>query len=62
MEPIFGSDDIKKKMPLEHRKFEGIDRFIRTINEVFFKDPQLWDGVDGDKMKNDFDISNKSLD
>lgn len=62
MEPIFGSDDIKKKMPLEHRKFEMIDRFIRTINEVFFKDPQLWDGVDGDKMKNDFDTSNKSLD
>ena len=26
LEPIFSSDDIKKKMPTEHRKFEIIDR------------------------------------
>jgi hypothetical protein len=29
LEPIFASDDIRKKMPLEHKKFEGIDRGFR---------------------------------
>jgi len=27
--------------------------------EHFNKEPQLWDGIDGDKMKNDFDFNNK---
>ena len=35
LEPIFGSDDIKKKMPMEHRKFEILDRQLRTINEHY---------------------------
>jgi len=43
LEPIFASDDIKKKMPLEHKKFEGVDRTFRANMENFHKDPQLWD-------------------
>jgi len=30
--------------------------------EQFFKEPNLWDGVDSDKMKNEFDADNKALD
>ena len=62
LEPIFGSDDIKKKMPLEHRKFESVDRTLRSLNEHFNKDPHLWEAIDTDKMKNDFDMANRSLD
>ena len=62
LEPIFVSDDIRKKMPLEHRKFEAVDRTFRTIMEHFAKDPHLWEGIDSDKMKNDFEQSNRMLD
>ena len=59
LEPIFASDDIKKKMPLEHKKFEGIDRTFRQVMDHFNKEPQLWDGIDNDKLKNEFDFNNK---
>jgi dynein heavy chain len=29
--------------------------------EVFTKEPSIWENIDNDKMKNDFDQSNKSL-
>jgi hypothetical protein len=29
LQPIFESDDIKKKMPLEHQKFGAIDKNFR---------------------------------
>ena len=55
LEPIFASDDIKKKMALEHQKFVAIDKNFRGIMEHFNKDPHLWDNIDSDKMKNDFE-------
>ena len=30
--------------------------------EQFNKEPNLWDGVESDKMKNEFDSDNKALD
>ena len=30
--------------------------------EHFNKDPHLWDNIDSDKTKNDFDQNNKTLD
>jgi dynein heavy chain len=33
LEPIFGSDDIKKKMPKEREKFESIDKSWRACME-----------------------------
>ncbi len=59
LQPIFESEDIKKKMPLEHQKFSAFDKNFRQIMEHFEKDPHLWDNIDGDKMKNDFDQYNK---
>ncbi len=51
LEPIFGSEDIKKKMPLEWRKFEDFDRMIRSTIESFARDSSVWDGIDSDKLK-----------
>jgi dynein heavy chain len=39
LEPIFASDDIIKKMPIEHKKFENVDRFFRANMQIFNKDP-----------------------
>ena len=30
--------------------------------EQFFKEPYLWEGVEGDKIKNEFEQNNKTLD
>ena len=62
LEPIFSSDDIKKKMPNEKIKFENIDRHWRATMDQFNKEPYIWDGIENDKLKNDFDSSNRSLD
>jgi dynein heavy chain len=55
LEPIFISDDIKKKMPLEYKKFESVDKSYRVIIESVAHNSNLWDNIDSDKMKNDFD-------
>jgi dynein heavy chain, axonemal len=55
LEPIFASDDIRKKLPLEHRKFEAIDRTFKNVMENYVKDPHLWESIDSDKIKNDFE-------
>ena len=39
LEPIFASDDIIKKMPIENKKFENVDRFFRANMQLFNKDP-----------------------
>ena len=62
LEPIFSSDDIKKKMPNEKIKFENIDRNWRQTMEQFVKEPNLWEQIETDKFKNDFDYNNKTLD
>lgn len=62
LEPIFTSDDIKKKMPAETNKFNTIDKNWRAAMEQFFKEPNIWDGIDTDKLKNEFDQNNKILD
>ncbi len=49
-------------MPLEHRKFEAVDRTFRTIMDHFAKDPHIWESMDSDKMKNDFEQANRMLD
>lgn len=55
LEPIFSSDDIKKKMPKEREKFEIVDKNWRAAMEQYSKEPYIWDGIDSDKLKNEFD-------
>lgn len=61
MEPIFTSDDIKKKMPEETKKFNAIDQHWKTTVAIWEKEPNLWDNID-DKLKNEFETNNKLLD
>jgi len=62
LEPIFSSEDIKKKMQNEKAKFDLVDKHWRTTMEVYEKDPMLWDSIDSDRLKLDFETNNKSLD
>lgn len=62
LEPIFASDDIKKKMQQEKTKFEGVDLAWRNTMEKFSKETSLWDGVENDRLKSEFNTSNKTLD
>ncbi len=61
LEPIFTSDDIKKKMPEETKKFNAIDQHWKVTVAVWEKEPNLWDNID-DKLKNEFETNNKLLD
>ena len=62
LEPIFISDDIKKKMPQEQKAFEKIDVYWRETMLVFKKEPSIWDNIDSERMKNEFIAHNKTLD
>jgi len=62
LEPIFNSDDIKRKMPIESMKFVAVDRNFRNNMQSFHTYPQMWEAIENDKMKNDFLFNNKQLD
>lgn len=62
LEPIFASDDIKKKMPTEKNRFDSVDTSWRQTMDKFFKEKNLWDGVDSEKLKLEFIKDNKTLD
>jgi len=61
LEPIFTSDDIKVKLPLDHRKFEALDRMYMQIMQSVDRDLHLWEIVESDKLKNEFEQSNRIL-
>lgn len=46
LEPIFGSDDITKKMPTEAAKFEWVDNLWRTTMEDSAISPGVLDLVE----------------
>jgi len=62
LEPIFASDDIKKKMENETKKFARVDDFWRESMEHFHKEPVLWEAVDTEKMKTELRNHNNNLD
>ena len=49
-------------MEAEKGKFDGVDKFWRSNMENYDKDPMLWDSIESDKLKVDFDTHNKTLD
>lgn len=61
LEPIFSSDDIRKKLPDEKRLFDRVDMYWRETMMIFEKDQSLWENIDNEKMKNDFKAHNKTL-
>jgi dynein heavy chain len=61
LEPIFASEDIKKKMEKEKQKFDGVDNFWRFTMEQYAKDSNLWDNIDNDRLKLEFISYNRTL-
>ncbi len=53
LEPIFASDDIKKKMPEEKKMFDRVDEFWRESMKSFQKENIIWDAIESDKVKVD---------
>jgi dynein heavy chain len=43
LEPIFGSEDIKKQLPSESKKFQSIDRNLRRMVDGVLKKPAAID-------------------
>jgi dynein heavy chain len=62
LEPIFASEDIKQKMPDEKKKFDAVDKIWRTTMDQFLKESNLWETIETDKVKSEFDHCNKLLD
>lgn len=61
LEPIFASDDIKKKMPTEKSKFDTIDSNWRAIMTKFSVEKNLWEGIENDRMKQDLSKDHRNL-
>ena len=63
LEPIFSSDDIQKRMPMEYRQFRQVDTVWRNTMEATNKDPALLESVspDGTTLIQ-FKDANKTLD
>ena len=55
LEPIFSSEDIKKKMPAEKAKFESVDKSFKFLMEQFAKDTFIWENIENDKQKIEFE-------
>ncbi len=54
LEPIFASEDIKKKMPDEKKKFDKVDQHWRETMTFFNKEPYLWDSIENERLKIEF--------
>lgn len=55
LEPVFNNDDIKQKMALEKNKFDSVDRNWKLLMEYFNKEPHIWENIENDKYKNEFE-------
>ncbi|EGR32288.1 hypothetical protein IMG5_089580 [Ichthyophthirius multifiliis] len=62
LEPIFTSEDIIKKMEKEKKKFDKIDNFWKVTMNQFSQDPNIWEYLEFEKIKQEFLIFNKSID
>ena len=62
LEPIFSSEDIQKRMPMEYRQFKNIDIGWRNIMEPASREPSLFDNIsiDGTTLIH-FKDANKNL-
>lgn len=47
---------------MEKNKFDAIDRNFRSNMAKFVENPNIWDGIDSEKIKSEFIKSNIKLD
>jgi dynein heavy chain len=62
LEPIFSSEDIQEKMQNEKAKFDIVDKHWKVTMEQFTKERNMWDNIEGEKYKTEFENSNRLLD
>ncbi|CAD8081115.1 unnamed protein product [Paramecium sonneborni] len=62
LQPIFQSEDIRKKLPQEKNKFDFIDRFWKQLIDNFVKDPLVWENIENERYKQDSKHCNDLLD
>jgi len=65
LEPIFASEDIKWKLPMEQKSFEIIDKYFRDTMEIVAKEPRMFDNhdiMDLEKLNQELENHNKTLD
>ena len=46
-------------MPLEFKKFESVDKSYRGTMDLINQGSNLWENIDSDRLKNEFDVNNK---
>lgn len=51
LEPIFSSEDIQQKMPLEKQKFDQVDKHWKITLEVFTRQKNIWENIESEKYK-----------
>lgn len=62
LKPIFASEDLKKKMPVEKPKFDEVDKTWKKIMSQIQVNPKIFDNFDWEKTKAEFLVCNKELD
>ena len=61
LESIFVSEYIIKKMGNEKKKFDRVDQYWRIQIALFWKEPNIWESIDNEKIKQDFINHNRTL-
>ena len=49
-------------MPLEFKKFDSVDRSYKATMLLINENNNLFDNIETDKLKNEFDLNNRVLD
>ena len=62
LQPIFISEDLKKKMSYEKNLFDQVDKLWRVIMNNVVSNPKIFENFDWEKTKLDFENSNITLD
>jgi dynein heavy chain, axonemal len=62
LSPIFSSDDIKRQMPAESRRFEKVDAVYRKALAGTFEEPRAMSAASKEGLLGNFRKSNESLD
>jgi len=62
LEPIFSSEDLKKSLPHEKKMFDSVDRVWRQIMDSVAEEPMIYENMDWEKVKSDFENCNRQLD
>lgn len=49
-------------MPVETKKFDQVDKHWKLTIEQFLKEKNMWDNIDSEKYKTEFENNNRILD